>query len=204
MQHKNKQCWKCNFEKTCDGLLSGNCDVIDIETYERLVAMKKNDLQGKAEAAVDEARDEIKMKQSQFNEMIENDPRIPLETLNEKIETEQVQSSLTEEVQPNLSFFGLTIQSILTIKPESPVPRLCQLMRANNEFPWGLSLRQSGPWNYFVRVANNGPAENAGIRENDRLLEVNNEPVEGLTHAQVVQMVRYAKLTLTLLVDSDS
>ena len=77
-------------------------------------------------------------------------------------------------------------------------------MRANNEFRWGLSLRQSGPWNYFVRVANNGPAENAGIRENDRLLEVNNEPVEGLTHAQVVQMVRYAKLTLTLLVDSDS
>ena len=60
--------------------------------------MKKNDLQGKAEAAVDEARDEIKMKQSQFNEMIENDPRIPLETLNEKIETEQVQSSLTEQV----------------------------------------------------------------------------------------------------------
>ena len=165
--------------------------------------MKKNDLQGKAEAAVDEARDEIKMKQSQFNEMIENDPRIPLETLNEKIETEQVQSSLTEQVQPNLSFFGLTIRSVPTIKPESPVPRLCQLMRANDEFPWGLSLRQSGAWNYFVRVAHNGPAENAGIRENDRLLEVNNEPVEGLTHAQVVQMVRYANLTLTLLVDSD-
>ena len=197
MQHKNEQCWKCNFEKTCDGLHSNNCDIIEIEKYERLVAVKKNELQERVDAAIDEARDEIKMIQSQLNEMIEKDPRI---SLDEKIQTEEFQPSKSDK-RENLAFLGLTIQSVPTNKPAEPAPRLCQLMRFNNKVSWGLTMITRGPSHYINRVAKNGAAEIAGIRENDRVMEINNEPVDGLTHAQTVQMVRYANLTLALLVE---
>ena len=200
LQHKNEQCWKCNFEKTCDGLHSNNCDIIEIEKYERLVAVKKNELQERVDAAIDEARDEIKMIQSQLNEMIEKDPRI---SLNEKIQTGELQLSKTDKGE-NLAFLGLTIQSVPTNTPSAPAepaPRLCQLMRFNKNVAWGFSMTTSGQWHIINRVAKNGAAENAGIRQNDRVLEINNEPVDGLTHEQTVQMVRHANLTLSLLVD---
>ena len=59
------QCFKCNFEKTCDGMSYAernftDCDVIEIETYEGLVTAKKNDLQTKFDAAMKEACEQIK------------------------------------------------------------------------------------------------------------------------------------------------
>ena len=198
MQHKNEQCWKCNFEKTCDGLHSNNCDIIEIEKYERLVAVKKNELQERVDAAIDEVRDEIKMIQSQLNEMIEKDPRI---SLDKKIPTGKLQPSEPDK-RENLAFFGLTIQSVPTKQPTEPAPRLCQLMRFNKEAAWGFFIMTRGKLHYISGLVKNRAAENAGIRQNDRVLEINNEPVDGLTHAQVIQMVRHANLTLALLVDS--
>ena len=196
MQHKKEQCLKCNFVKTCEGIHSSNCDAIEIKTYGRLVAEKKNDLQGKVDAAIDEARDEIKMIQSQLNEMITKDPRI---SLDEQIQTGEIQLSKTDE-RENLTFFGLTTRSIPHNKPIGQAPRLCRLCRFNIMAGWGFTLKTSGPLHYINRISR-GPAEDAGIRENDRVLEINEEPVDGLTHAQVVQMVRKCtKMVLFLLV----
>ena len=62
-----------------------DCDVIEIETYKKLLVIKKNDLQAKVRIAFVGDNDQMKTIQSQLNKMIEADPRVSLEILIDKI-----------------------------------------------------------------------------------------------------------------------
>jgi len=54
-------------------------------------------------------------------------------------------------------------------------------------------------------VTSGGVAEQAGFRDNDRLLEINGDSVEGATHEQVVKMIKDAGSPLMfLLIDEDT
>ena len=212
LKHKQYQCFKCNFEKTCNGLCFSqrnftDCDVMEIETYERLFAEKKNDLQAKVDAAIKEACEiieEIKTMHSQMNELIETDPRVSLKVLNEEIRARQVDSfDKTAAQRENLAFFGLKLtesqskSSPLTI---GPVPRLCTLVRENHRSGWGIGINVESI-SRVTKVLHHSAAERAGIKVNDQILEIEHISVAGLDHQQVVGKLKGVEtLHLDLLV----
>ncbi|CAL8268489.1 unnamed protein product [Lota lota] len=84
-------------------------------------------------------------------------------------------------------------------------PRLCYLVKSSAGY--GFSLRSV--WGekgvFMTQVASGGVAEQAGVKMNDRLLEVNGDNVAGATHEQVVEKIKLAGSPLMfLLVDEDT
>ena len=76
LAHHKKQCFQCNYEKSCDGLKAqqrqpADCDVLTITEYEELVASKTQFLQNQVSAAIDE----IEKKQSELLAQIKLNPR---------------------------------------------------------------------------------------------------------------------------------
>lgn len=53
---------------------------------------------------------------------------------------------------------------------------------------------------FIKSVSPGGVAQNAGLNDNDRLVEINGENVEGLSHAKVVDMIKKAGNSMMLLV----
>ena len=76
LAHKKKQCFQCNYEKSCDGLKvqqrkPADCDVLTITEYEELVASKTKYLQNQVNTAIDE----MEKKQFELLAQIRSDPR---------------------------------------------------------------------------------------------------------------------------------
>ena len=193
-----------------------DCDVLEIDKYEKLLAVKKNDLQVKVNAAIDEACGEIKSIQSQLNEMIETDPRISLDILTEHIST-------TTEMQ-NLVLSGL--KSILIPKTKTApglissssasssttsaefqvgsVPRRCRLIRENYTSGWGFTVTTLRSQSVVGNVDSGSVAEKAGIKKNDQILEIYHVSTTGLNIRKIVQLIRAVNtLDMNLLVKKD-
>lgn len=67
-------------------------------------------------------------------------------------------------------------------------------------FQTSLSTSLDEPGIFIKQVTPGGVAQNAGLNNSERLVEVNGESVEGLSHAQVVDMIKMAGNSLMLLV----
>ncbi|KAM9342274.1 Na(+)/H(+) exchange regulatory cofactor NHE-RF3 [Pholidichthys leucotaenia] len=78
-------------------------------------------------------------------------------------------------------------------------PKLCYLVRTKSGF--GFSLRSvNGERGVFMtEVTPGGAADRAGVKEEDRLIEINGENIEILTHDQVVDRMKAAGETIMLL-----
>ena len=76
-------------------------------------------------------------------------------------------------------------------------------MRANKKSGFGFYLKKNGDYHYFMRIIKNGPAGNAGINKNDRLLHINRIKVVRWTHTKVCNMIQAADTNMTMLVESD-
>ncbi|KAG7256345.1 hypothetical protein CRUP_026623 [Coryphaenoides rupestris] len=88
---------------------------------------------------------------------------------------------------------------------ETRKAKLCYLVKSTGSF--GFSIRSlTGEQGVFMtQVTSGGMAEQAGFRDNDRLLEINRESVEGATHEQVVEKIKDAGSHLMfLLADEDT
>ena len=201
-EHKQRQCFKCNFEKTCDGMSYAernftDCDVIEIETYQSLLSSKKNDLQSKVDVAIKEACqiiEEIQKIQFQMNELIEKDPRVPLEILPDKIKTGQVHVSdnnisMTGR-RENLAFFGLILKPKTSLRTKST--GTVESWRIGFTTGWGFSIivKSDGSRSRVGKVIYDGAAYRAGIKLNDRILEINNVSVTDLNKIQIVEKIR--------------
>ena len=80
LTHQKKQCFQCNYEKTCDGLnfqqrQSTDCDTMKIEEYEKLVTEETELLQTKVTSAIDSAINKIEKEQSVMIAKLKFDPR---------------------------------------------------------------------------------------------------------------------------------
>ncbi|NXA38399.1 NHRF2 protein, partial [Eudromia elegans] len=79
-------------------------------------------------------------------------------------------------------------------------PRLCHLKKGPNGYGFNLHSEKSRPGQFIRSVDPDSPASQAGLRPQDRLVEVNGVSVEGLRHAEVVAHIKCREHEARLLV----
>ncbi|XP_038842098.1 Na(+)/H(+) exchange regulatory cofactor NHE-RF2 isoform X1 [Salvelinus namaycush] len=91
------------------------------------------------------------------------------------------------------------------VDPSELFPRLCHLVRAETGYGFNLHSEKSRPGQYIRSLDPGSPADHAGLRPQDRLIEVNGVNVEGMRHAEVVAFIkRGGDETRLLVVDPDT
>jgi len=81
-------------------------------------------------------------------------------------------------------------------------PRICKIEKKNGTFGFnlkGFAARQKQA-HVIEKVVEKGPADLAGIKDDDRIIKVNKTNVEKMTHQQLVAFIRKCGNKLTLLV----
>lgn len=75
---------------------------------------------------------------------------------------------------------------------KEPRARLCHLRRWPNFVGYGFNLHceKSKPGQFIGKVDPDSPAESAGLREYDRIIEVNYVPIGNENHKQVVSRIK--------------
>ncbi|NWR26003.1 NHRF2 protein, partial [Emberiza fucata] len=79
-------------------------------------------------------------------------------------------------------------------------PRLCHLKKGPNGYGFNLHSEKSRPGQFIRSVDPDSPAARAGLRPQDRLVEVNGINVEGLRHSEVVSHIKARDSEARLLV----
>jgi len=92
-----------------------------------------------------------------------------------------------------------------TLPPDAPRPRLCHLRKWADFQGYGFNLHaeKGKPGQYIGTVDPQSPAESAGLREGDRIVEVNGTNVSMENHQQVVERVKTVADETTFLVVDD-
>ncbi|XP_062874912.1 Na(+)/H(+) exchange regulatory cofactor NHE-RF2 [Trichomycterus rosablanca] len=70
------------------------------------------------------------------------------------------------------------------------VPRLCHLVRTEAGYGFNLHSEKSKTGQYIRSLDPGSPADRAGLRPQDRLIEVNGVNIEGMRHAEVVAFIK--------------
>jgi len=83
-----------------------------------------------------------------------------------------------------------------------PPPRLCHLVKWQNFEGFGFNLyaEKNKPGQYIGEIDSDSPAEAAGLKEGDRIIEVNGVNVNLENHRQVVQRIKAVPAETRLLV----
>ncbi|XP_059203136.1 Na(+)/H(+) exchange regulatory cofactor NHE-RF2 [Centropristis striata] len=76
------------------------------------------------------------------------------------------------------------------LNPSELVPRLCHLMRSDTGYGFNLHSDRSRPGQYIRSLDPGSAADHAGLRPQDRLVEVNGVNIEGMRHAEVVSFIK--------------
>ncbi|MBN3308508.1 NHRF3 protein, partial [Amia calva] len=79
-------------------------------------------------------------------------------------------------------------------------PKLCYLVNVKEGFGFSLKSTKGYQGMFFTDVKPSGAAAKAGVRNNDRLIEINGENVEKSTHDQIVAKVKASGKSVTFLV----
>uniref|UniRef100_A0A3Q3FIY3 NHERF family PDZ scaffold protein 2 n=2 Tax=Labrus bergylta TaxID=56723 RepID=A0A3Q3FIY3_9LABR len=104
-----------------------------------------------------------------------------------------------------LSQSQLHPQSRPKVDPSELAPRLCHLARTEMGYGFNLHSDRSRPGQYIRSLDPGSPADHAGLRPQDRLVEVNGVNIEGMRHAEVVAFIKKGgDETWLLVVDPDT
>ncbi|XP_026212320.1 Na(+)/H(+) exchange regulatory cofactor NHE-RF2 [Anabas testudineus] len=96
-------------------------------------------------------------------------------------------------------------QSQSQVHPSQLAPRLCHLVRSETGYGFNLHSDRSRPGQYIRSLDPGSPADHAGLRPQDRLIEVNGVNIEGMRHAEVVAFIKKGgDETWLLVVDPDT
>ncbi|KAM3598846.1 uncharacterized protein V6R79_023323 [Siganus canaliculatus] len=96
-------------------------------------------------------------------------------------------------------------QSRSQFNPSELAPRLCHLVRSEMGYGFNLHSDRSRPGQYIRSLDPGSPADHAGVRPQDRLIEVNGVNIESMRHAEVVAFIKKGgDETWLLVVDPDT
>ncbi|ETE68651.1 Na(+)/H(+) exchange regulatory cofactor NHE-RF2, partial [Ophiophagus hannah] len=98
------------------------------------------------------------------------------------------------------SLFFPPIQDVNGQAKEPLGPQLCHLKKGPNGYGFNLHSEKSRPGQFIRSVDPDSPAFKAGLRPQDRLVEVNGINVEGMKHAEVVAYIKSKENETRLLV----
>ena len=86
--------------------------------------------------------------------------------------------------------------------PDAPRPRLCHIIKRQDFSGYGFNLHaeKARPGQFIGKVDENSPAEVAGLKEGDRIVEVNGVNISQENHKQVVQRIKAVPNETKLLV----
>ncbi|XP_008399592.1 Na(+)/H(+) exchange regulatory cofactor NHE-RF3 [Poecilia reticulata] len=88
---------------------------------------------------------------------------------------------------------------------EPPKLKLCYLVKSSSGFGFSLRSLRGKPGLFMTEVDSGRVAYNAGVRNEDRLLEVNGENIESYTHDEVVEKIKLGgKSVMFLLIDKET
>ncbi|KAM8961649.1 Na(+)/H(+) exchange regulatory cofactor NHE-RF2 isoform 2-T2 [Pelodytes ibericus] len=79
-------------------------------------------------------------------------------------------------------------------------PRLCYLKKGPNGYGFNLHSEKSRPGQFIRSIDPGSPAAKAGLKPQDRLIEVNGQNVENMKHSEVVANIKTNEKETTLLV----
>jgi len=77
------------------------------------------------------------------------------------------------------------------IPPDAPAPRLCRIIKRPNFEGFGFNLHagKTKQGQFIGKVDPGSPAEEAGLKSGDRIIEVNGVNIGNENHKQVVQRI---------------
>jgi membrane-associated protease RseP (regulator of RpoE activity) len=90
----------------------------------------------------------------------------------------------------------------MNLPDDAPPPRLCHLVKWPDFDGYGFNLHgeKTKPGQYIGKVDKDSPAELAGLRANDKIIEVNDTNIANENHKQVVQRIKAVPNETKLLV----
>ncbi|KAH9366592.1 hypothetical protein HPB48_010912 [Haemaphysalis longicornis] len=90
----------------------------------------------------------------------------------------------------------------VALSPDAPAIRLCHVVKwADYEgFGFNLHSEKSKPGQYLGKIDDGSPAQLAGLREGDRIVEVNGINISNENHKQVVERIKAVPNETKLLV----
>ena len=102
----------------------------------------------------------------------------------------ETESARTPTTRP--SFSEVSQWSITEMYSNTPRPRLCHVRRWPNfnGFGFNLHAERNKVGQFIGKVDRDSPAEAAGLREHDRIVEVNYVPISNDSHKQVVARIK--------------
>ncbi|XP_067296897.1 Na(+)/H(+) exchange regulatory cofactor NHE-RF2 isoform X2 [Pseudorasbora parva] len=122
-----------------------------------------------------------------------------------------VESGVTPETDPicDLSASQTSTQEEVSTEVEVSTkdlrPRLCHITLGEHGFGFNLHCKKSQAGQYIRSVDPDSPAERAGLRPKDRLIEVNDTSIASLRHAEVVALIKAGgRETRLLVVDPET
>ncbi|KAF0026550.1 hypothetical protein F2P81_021287 [Scophthalmus maximus] len=125
-------------------------------------------------------------------------------------------ASVTFHILDEASYKQAKAQGVNLSKPQSapvangvtkqaPKPKLCYLVKSSSEYGFSLRSVKGQQGLFMTEVIPGSVADRAGVKVNDRLMEVNGENIEDSTHDQVVDKIRLAGSSfMFLLVDEET
>uniref|UniRef100_A0A8D2ZIT8 Na(+)/H(+) exchange regulatory cofactor NHE-RF1 n=1 Tax=Scophthalmus maximus TaxID=52904 RepID=A0A8D2ZIT8_SCOMX len=121
-------------------------------------------------------------------------------------ETErQLRHQGTEQCYPARA--STKILKMLKKKDErgGPRPRLCQLGKGANGYGFNLHSEKSKPGQFIRAVDDDSPAQRAGLKPQDKIIQVNGVSVIGMQHSEVVAAIKAGgDQTRLLVVDAET
>ncbi|AWP17216.1 putative Na(+)/H(+) exchange regulatory cofactor NHE-RF1-like [Scophthalmus maximus] len=86
-----------------------------------------------------------------------------------------------------------------------PRPRLCQLGKGANGYGFNLHSEKSKPGQFIRAVDDDSPAQRAGLKPQDKIIQVNGVSVIGMQHSEVVAAIKAGgDQTRLLVVDAET
>lgn len=94
----------------------------------------------------------------------------------------------------------LSVSSSTKEERGGPRPRLCHLKKGDTGYGFNLHSAKSKPGQFIRAVDDDSPAQRAGLKPQDKIVQVNGVSVVGMQHAEVVAAIKAGGDETTLLV----